>query len=152
WEEYKKFIEGINAVLNDVKLVFYVHNLSYEFQFLAGTCNFNIEDVFSIKKRKVLKCTYECIEYRCSYLLTNSNLETFTKDMKVKHIKKPGEDIDYTKYRTCTTFLNEKEMKYCLNDVLGLVEALHAKMNYDLDTLYTIPLTSTGYVRRDTKN
>lgn len=152
WEDYKKFIEGVTAALNDVKLVFYVHNLSYEFQFLSGIFNFNIEDVFSIKKRKVLKCTYECIEYRCSYLLTNSNLESFTKDMKVEHIKKPGEDIDYTKYRTSTTFLNEKELAYCLNDVLGLVEALHAKMNHDLDTLYTIPLTSTGYVRRDTKN
>lgn len=152
WDEYKKFINGICAVLNDTRVVFYVHNLSYEFQFLSGIFDFNIEDVFVIKKRKVLKCAYEGVEYRCSYLLTNSNLESFTRDMQVVHVKRPGNDIDYTKYRTNTTFLNKTEMTYCINDVLGLVESLHAKMNHDLDTLYTIPLTSTGYVRRDTKN
>lgn len=152
WEEYKNFINGICAVLNDTRIVFYVHNLSYEFQFLSGIIDFNIEDVFAIKKRKVLKCVYECIEYRCSYLLTNSNLESFTRDMQVEHVKRPGADIDYTKYRTSITFLNKTEMTYCINDVLGLVESLRAKMRCDLDTLYTIPLTSTGYVRRDTKN
>ncbi len=38
-----------------------------------------------------------------------------------------------------------------MNDVRGLVEALKAEMSRDDDTLYTIPLTSTGYVRREVK-
>ena len=153
WEEFNMLCERLCACLEEEQyLVIYVHNLSYEFQFLSGIYNFETEDVFAVKKRKVLKCTMlHHLEFRCSYLLTNSNLENFTKNMKVEHIKRPGEDIDYKKYRTPQTPLTEKEMQYCLNDVIGLVEAITKKMKYDNDNLYSIPMTSTGYVRRDTK-
>ena len=43
------------------------------------------------------------------------------------------------------------ELEYCINDVCGLVEAINALMERDGDTLQTIPLTSTGYVRRNAK-
>ena len=94
---------------------------------------------------------YEHIEFRCSYALTNMSLEEFTKKMKVEHVKKPGEDIDYKVYRTSTTPLTDKAMQYCQNDVLGLYEALTVQLNNDGDNLYTVPMTSTGYVRRETK-
>ena len=153
WDEFMNFIHCLQIrIVDGARIVVYVHNLSYEFQFLSGIYKFAPEEVFAVKKRKILKCTmYDKIEFRCSYLLTNSSLENFTKTMQVEHIKRPGEDINHNKFRTPQTPLNDKELQYCYNDVIGLCEALSLKMQHDKDNLYSIPLTSTGYVRRDTK-
>lgn len=153
WDEFKKFI---GALILDMKedeyIVIYVHNLSFEFQFLAGIYSFSTDEVFAVKSRKVIKCEmYEHIEFRCSYALTNMSLSEFTKKMKVEHVKKPGEDIDYKVYRSSTTPLTDKALEYCQNDVLGLYEALTVQLYNDGDNLYTVPMTSTGYVRRETK-
>lgn len=152
WEEYQTFLDGICAALGDDYLVVYVHNLSYEFQFLAGIYPFKTSEVFAVESRKVLKCEmYGHIEYRCSYLQTNMSLSQFTKKMNVKHQKLSGEEFDYTKTRYPWTELTDRELEYCVNDVRGLVEAIKAEMQRDNDNLYTIPMTSTGYVRRDAK-
>lgn len=153
WYEFKNFVgKLILDMKEDEYIVIYVHNLSFEFQFLAGIYSFSTDEVFAVKSRKVIKCEmYEHIEFRCSYALTNMSLSEFTKKMKVEHVKKPGEDIDYKVYRTSTTPLSEKALQYCQNDVLGLYEALTVQLNNDGDNLYTVPMTSTGYVRRETK-
>ena len=152
WEEYQTFLDGICAALGDDYLVVYVHNLSYEFQFLAGIYPFKTSEVFAVESRKVLKCEmYGHIEYRCSYLQTNMSLAQFTKKMNVKHQKLSGAEFDYTKLRYPWTELTDRELEYCVNDVRGLVEAIKAVMQRDNDNLYTIPMTSTGYVRRDAK-
>lgn len=153
WDEFKKFVgELILDMKEDEYIVIYVHNLSFEFQFLAGIYSFTTDEVFAVKSRKVIKCEmYEHIELRCSYALTNMSLSEFTKKMKVEHVKKPGEDIDYKVYRSSTTPLTDKALEYCQNDVLGLYEALTVQLYNDGDNLYTVPMTSTGYVRRETK-
>ena len=92
-----------------------------------------------------------CFEFRCSYKLTNMSLKQFTSKMKVEHQKLSGEEFDYSVKRYPWTELTEEELEYCINDVLGLVEAINALMERDGDTLQTIPLTSTGYVRRNAK-
>ena len=153
WDEFIKFCAELILDMGENQyIVVYVHNLAFEFQFLAGIYNFSMDEVFAVKSRKVIKCEmYEHIEFRCSYALTNMSLEEFTKKMKVEHVKKPGEDIDYKIYRTNTTPLDDKAMQYCQNDVLGLYEAITVQLNNDGDNLYTVPMTSTGYVRRETK-
>ena len=153
WEEFIKFSSELILDMGENQyIVVYVHNLAFEFQFLAGIYNFTMDEVFAVKSRKVIKCEmFEHIEFRCSYALTNMSLEEFTKKMKVGHVKKPGEDIDYKVYRTNTTPLDDKAMQYCQNDVLGLYEALTVQLSNDGDNLYTVPMTSTGYVRRETK-
>lgn len=90
-------------------------------------------------------------EFRCSYKLTNMSLKQFTGKMMVKHQKLSGDDFNYGIKRFPWTELTEEELEYCVNDVLGLVEAVNALMARDGDTLQTIPLTSTGYVRRNAK-
>lgn len=92
-----------------------------------------------------------CFEFRCSYKLTNMSLKQFTSKMMVKHQKLSGEEFDYGVKRYPWTELTDEELEYCINDVLGLVEAVNALMARDGDTLQTIPLTSTGYVRRNAK-
>lgn len=152
WEEYQAFLHQLCAMLDDEYIVVYVHNLSYEFQFLAGMYPFKTSEVFAVESRKVLKCEM-CghIEYRCSYLQTNMSLAQFTTKMNVQYQKLSGAEFDYNKTRYPWTELTPRELEYCVNDVRGLVEAIKAEMRRDGDDLYTIPITSTGYVRRDAK-
>lgn len=151
WEEFKDLCYRLKAMCKeDQYIVVYVHNLSFEFQFLAGIYEFQPEEVFCIESRKVLKCDmYGCLEFRCSYLHSNMSLDEFTRKMGVEHAKL--HDFDYNRFRGPWTELTDDELQYCINDVQGLVEALKIEMKHDGDNLYSIPLTSTGYVRRDAK-
>lgn len=151
WQDFIKFLYGImQNTPEESKLVIYVHNLSYEFTFLKGIYHFKSEEVFALDDRKVLKCSmFDRFEFRCSYLQTNMSLKEFTSKFHVKHVKL--DDFVYAGERYPWTELSARELEYCVNDVLGLVEALKAEMLRDNDTLYTIPMTSTGYVRRDVK-
>lgn len=154
-KEYLHFINQVSLALGDKTMIIYVHNLSYEFQFLRGVYDFKEEDVFALEPRKILKVRmFGNIEYRCSYLLTNCKLSVFCKEMRVEHQKIDTSAYDHTKVRypwTPWESFSDLEQEYMLNDVIGLVEALQAKMKLSGDTLHTIPLTSTGYVRRDVK-
>ena len=153
WSEFNLFLDRLMSDMEDgVYMVVYVHNLSFEFQFLRGIYPFQPEEVFAVLPRKVLKCEmHEHFEFRCSYLQTNMSLDEFTKKMGAEHGKLSGAEFDYSKQRYPWTELTDKELLYCVNDVRGLVEALTIEMESDGDTLYTIPITSTGYVRRDVK-
>lgn len=153
WEELKSLFLQIREELEDNTLCIFVHNLSYEFQFLRAIYDFLPEEVFAVDSRKVLRCSMfdNKIEFRCSYLHTNMSLAEYTNKMDVEHKKLDGEEFDYTKERYPWTELTEKEIAYCVHDVVGLCEALEKEMTIDGDNLYTLPLTSTGYVRRDAK-
>lgn len=152
WDDFNWFmLKFRNCIPKGAKAIVYVHNLSYEFQFLKGVYDFTgDEDIFPIDRRKILYCRmYNSIEFRCSYLQTNMNLKMFTNKMNVTH--KKLDDYDYNIPRYSWDELTVQELRYCQNDVLGLVEAIKEEMKQDDDTLLTIPYTSTGYVRRDFK-
>jgi len=153
WEEFIELSTRIkNCLPAERWLVVYCHNLSHEMQYLKGIYSFTEADVFAIASRQILKADmYGCFEYRCSYKLTNMSLHEFTEKMNVTHQKLSGEEFDYSKIRYPWTELTDREIEYCVNDVLGLVEAITALMARDGDSLKTIPLTATGYVRRDIK-
>ena len=151
WKDYLDFISRLTGALgcsSNMRLVCYVHNLPYEFQFMRDFMN--IEEVFATQKRKVVKCFCEGIEYRCSYKLTNMGLERFTASIPdIKHGKLSGADFDYSKFRTPSTYLSPMELAYIYNDVAGLYEALDYTITHDVYNVATIPLTSTGFVRND---
>lgn len=153
WNEFITFLERMkDGLKSEEYIVIFVHNLSFEFQFLRGIYNFNKEEVFAIDSRKVLKCEmFNHFELRCSYLQTNMSLSEFTHKMGVQDVKLSGDDFDYSIARYPWTPLTEQELQYCINDVKGLVEAMRIQMDLEHDTFYTLPLTSTGYVRRDVK-
>lgn len=154
WDEFRDFAEMVcGEIPIGYRLVVYVHNLSFEFQFLRNVYNFSNDEVFAIARRKILKCTmWDKIELRCSYLQSNMSLAQFCKKMGAEHRKLSGEEFDYNKERYPWTELTDMELKYCQNDVVGLVESIKIEMQRDNDDLYTIPLTSTGYARRAAKN
>jgi hypothetical protein len=153
WEQFTALCNSIKSTLKDGEfLCTFVHNLSYEFQFLRGIYEYTKDEVFALDSRKVLKASmYNAIEMRCSYIHSNMSLEEYTAKMGAEHGKLSGEEFDYSKMRFPWTELKPMELQYGVNDVLGLVEAIQIEMKHDNDTLYSFPLTSTGYVRRDAK-
>lgn len=152
WNSFNMFLKKLSYYLrlkeDGNHLVIYVHNLSYEFQFIRNF--FHVTNIFAIEKRKVIRCVLDGIfELRCSYKLTNMALEKFLANSKnVTHYKKTGA-LDYSKLRTPSTKLTDEELSYCYCDVAGLREGICQLLTSENDTLSTVPLTSTGYVRRE---
>ena len=152
WEEFIRLTEYLNKVIpENVKLVVWVHNLAYEFAYLSGIYSFTEKQVFAPQSHKVLKCDLrDKLEFRCSYKHSNMSLDRYLKQMGVDNQKKVGQ-LDYSIIRYPWTELSESEMEYCINDVKGLTQAIRYDMQMSGDDLITIPLTSTGYLRRDVK-
>lgn len=128
------------------RLVIYIHNLGYEFmylsQILAG--KWGIKKALYTKSRKPLFITFDNgVELRDSLKLFQKSLARATEGCK--HEKLKG-DLDYSVYRTPDTPLDDTEFSYCVNDVLGLweaIEKLKAERGYNQAT---IPYTNTGIV------
>lgn len=155
WLEWIEFLKKLETHLqfdNKNCFVVYIHNASYELQFMLDFLKKYIGDVsiFATQKRKALKITTSNgIEFRCSYKLTNMNLYNATKnELGVVHIK-AKDDLDYKKLRTPKTTLTPAELGYCVSDVVSLYELIKCRLRNDKDNLETIPMTSTGYPRRD---
>jgi hypothetical protein len=62
-----------------------------------------------------------------------------------------GQKFDYDKVRFPWTELSDYELEYIVTDVESLVQAMKYRVQRGGDSLVTVPLTSTGYVRRDCK-
>ena len=151
WEEFLDMLRKIVVALPaHTQLVVYIHNASYEHSFIKGVYDFEPEEVFATQRRKVLYFRmYDKIEFRCSYRMSNLNLKDFTRKYKVKHMKLL--DFDYKVPRYWFTPLTVEELRYCQNDVLGLVEAIRAVLIDERETLLSVPLTSTGFIRKQLK-
>ena len=148
WHEWMQFnkmlVDGLQLNENR-RLVFYVHNLAYEFQFMR--LYYDWQDVFALDERKVCyACTVTGLEYRCSYILTNENLASVAKHLK-KPIEKLTGELDYELIRSSATPLDDNELAYCVNDVLIVTEFIREQIEIEGDIVH-IPWTKTGYVRR----
>ena len=90
WDEFLEVCETLSTQLDlfeDRRLVIYVHNLGYEFQFMRKY--FNWLNVFSIAERKPLRALCDLgIEFRCSYMLSGYSLENTAKSLVNKTVKK----------------------------------------------------------------
>ena len=153
WKEFQDLLDNLTSRMdldNHRRIVIWCHNLNFEFQFFRRFVN--IIDGFYKEDRCPLKVVIEGgIEFRDSYILSNMSLQKFCENEPgVIHYKMSGDNFDYLKRRTISTILSNDEQAYCYNDVRGLVECIRSRMRED--TLAQMPMTSTGYVRRDARN
>lgn len=155
WEEWTSLMQKAIDVLelsDTRKLVIYVHNLGFEFQFMRDFLQKKLGgfEGFYINKRKPLSVRLAgMIEFRCSYKLTNMSLERACDFEKGVEIGKQSGNLDYRKLRTPFTPLTDQEFAYCIADVVSLYQLIERRLINEGDDLDSIPLTSTGYVRRD---
>ena len=132
---------------NPYKILIVVHNLSYEFQFIKDF--FKFEKILATTNRKIISAETDQLVFRCSYMLSNMGLEKFLENENVpEEFRKTN--MDYLKERFPWTPLTEEEYIYCKNDVVGLHMAIQNRINHEHNKdVNNLPLTSTGYVRKD---
>ncbi len=152
WQQFFYFLNCLSAYMGLDKryVVIYVHNLSYEFQFI---CNrFSWIDIFADSERKPIRAeTDSHLIFKCSYRLSGYSLAVLADNLRTHKIKKLVGDLDYTLLRNSKTPLTEQELAYCVNDVL-IVTAYIAEQITEWGDIENIPLTQTGKVRRFVRN
>lgn len=149
WGEFITMCEAIAQKLRlteNLKLIVYIHNLSYEFQFIRNL--FTWMKVFSIDMRKpIYGVTSLYIEFRCSYLLSGYSLAMLGGQLTKYHCEKLIGELDYTLLRHSRTQLTPKEIAYCVNDVMVVMSYVQERIE-EYKGLTRLPITKTGFVRK----
>ena len=138
-------LQSYGELSKDKKLIIYIHNLSFEFQFFRKY--FKWINVFATDKREPIKalCTYG-IEFRDSLILSGYKLENVANNLETHKVKKLVGDLDYSLVRNSKTTFTEKELGYMKHDVEILVDYIDEQREQYGD-ITKIPLTNTGRVR-----
>ena len=148
WNDFLFFCKKLYDFLNlkERYIVVYVHNLSYEFQFICKW--FNWIDIFADSERKPLKAMTDThFIFKCSYRLSGYSLEVLANNLKSHNIKKMVGNLNYNLIRNSKTPISKEELKYCENDVLIVTSYIEEQIE-EYGNIEKIPLTQTGKVRR----
>lgn len=137
------------------RLIMYVHNLSFEFQFIR--CYFHFCDCQSKSQRQVYKVFFDQfgIEMRDSCALSGMSLAKTAENLtwpEHSSIRKLKGDLDYKPVRFPSTPLTEAEKGYCYNDVKIICCYIEEQIKMYHGDITRIPLTNTGRVRRFVRN
>ena len=153
WEEFFQLCKFIQSSLNlndKKRVIIFIHNLSFEFQFFRKY--FDWLNVFATRSRNPIKAlTSYGIEFRDSLILSGYKLANVAKNLTSHKIPKMVGDLDYSLVRTKDTTFSEKELGYMLNDVRILIAYIDEQRE-EYGDITKIPLTNTGRVRRYVRN
>ena len=141
--ELKSFLELLDDITGQAQKITFVHNLSWDFQFIRNVIPF--ERIFCRKKRKVLTADWDNYHFRCSYFLVNMSLAKWAETKHLPVTKAVGE-LYYNRIRTPLTELTDEEKDYCERDILVMYEGLKLYRE-KYGHVYKIPLTQTGEIR-----
>lgn len=143
WDTLRNFYNQIYKAFCNTKIICYVHNLSYEFDFLIKNLS-KPKKFLCNSSHNVISATLEdfpTIEYRCSLQLT------------VKPLKQIGKELNFPKldseYRTIlpNDVITADEYIYCERDCDIVAKQIIEELK-DYGLLSNIPLTNTGRVRK----
>ena len=148
--DFANVLIGLSDAL--VTKYLYIHNASYEMQFLidifqdngwtiTNLCARNIHQPiqFTIKELNIV--------IRCSYMLTNLKLADSAK--KYTDVEKDDSATmnNYQTKHSPKSKLTQQELHYCEMDIITLYKIiLHFRTEYN--HIHSIPLTQTGEVRK----
>lgn len=132
------------------RAVIWVHNLSYDFSYFRKWLEW--DNIFPLSSRTPCYVLEKCgVEFRCSYILTGYSLEKVGEHLMRHDIKKLSGTIDYTVARHPGTKLTREEVEYLEHDCLVVTAHIQEQIE-DEGGMAHMPLTKTGYVRRDVRN
>ena len=109
WKEFVDFLDILSTILclsENLKLIIYVHNLAYEWQFIRKLLKW--DKVFLLEERKPVYAITGGYEFRCSLKLSSKSLAKVGEDLvKYKEHKHVG-DLDYQLIRFHSTPLTQE--------------------------------------------
>lgn len=153
WDEFKAFYNQVVEHFQlsiDRRMVVYIHNLSYEFQFMRH--HFDWMDTFNLKVRKPLKVTtVDGVEFRDSFILSGYGLEKTGENLIHHNVVKLVGELDYKKVRHSTTLMTVQELAYCENDIKIITAYINEQL-YIYKNMTKVPLTNTARVRNFVKD
>ena len=154
WAEFLDLIYLLHDTLkldpDKLRLLVYVHNLSYEFQWIRKY--FEWVNIFALADREPVKaCTSAGVEFRCSLKLSGYSLENLGKNLTLYPVEKKTGDLDYKKIRHPGTPLTDKELGYCAADIEVVINYIRERIKID-GCITKILLTKTSYVRKFCRN
>ena len=133
------------------RMIFFVHNLSFEYFFHKDIWKILNKASFAMDNRRpVTIVTEDGFMFRDSYKMSNMSLETLSKDYGT-HYKKEKEIMDYNVLRTPYTPLEDNVYLYSALDVLSLSESIYNFLNARNEPIWTKCPTSTSFNRKNLK-
>lgn len=149
WRELQDFLTELIELLNlsdETRLVIYIHNMGYEFQFMRHY--FEWAEVFAVAERKPIRALLNGgIELRDSYILSGFSLANTARNLTKYKVKKLTGDLDYSLVRHYQTPLTPAELAYCENDIKVITAYIREEIEHYGD-ISKIPMTNTGRVRK----
>ena len=153
WEEFQALMDLISShygLGEGFTLAVYVHNLSFEFQWIRKL--FQWESVFAVRDRYPIRArSIEGIEFRDSLIISGMSLDATSKNLISYPVKKLVGDWDYSKLRGTLTPISDKEWEYLVNDNLVVMSYMQGFLE-EYQDINKIPMTKTGFVREDVRN
>lgn len=154
-DDFPEFIDLLDNILATAKvkkskarngLIIYVHNLSFEFQFIRKLFKIVPDSFLNYDKRDIIKFEIESLNrimFRCSYQLTRKPLRELSNSRNILKLS----PIDYSLARSPETPLTQQELDYALYDVLVMNLYFDDLMIIEGKNLSEVPYTLTGYAR-----
>src|SRR5699024_10163045 len=153
WEQFSQLIDELSTYYSlgkSRKLVVYVHNLGFEFQFMRKY--FKWENVFTVDEREpIIAQTNNGIEFRDSYILSGYSLDKTAKMLTKRDTKKRTGDLDYSLSRHYGTELTMKEVLYIGKYVQIVLDYINEQREL-YGNITRIPITNTRTVRDYVRN
>ena len=147
--DFDDFYALLDDFPRDMKVRIFIHNLSWEWAFMD---RLTWDKVFARTAHKPMKASckeFPNIEFLCTLTLENMSLADWGDELGIP--KLVGK-LDYNKeLRTPLTPLSDDEMAYAKRDL----EVMYAGLKRELETynsVWNLPLTSTGKIRRVVKD
>ena len=152
-----EFIKALRVLANefnlspDRQISVFVHNLSFDVEYLRQWLveEFGKARMLCVKPHKFISFEVGGFLFKCTWKLSNKSLRAWSSDLGTTHQKIAEKKIYYEEIHYQDEELKPENWEYQIKDVLVLDEAMEKQLAAYGDTMLTIPLTSTGYVRRD---
>ena len=145
WEDFKTFIDRINTILNGKKLICFVANLGYEFQFIRK--HINITDGFFREMRHPFYIESENIIFMEALNFNGRSLKELAKN--TCNTQKAVGDLNYSIIRNNECDFTEEENYYIDNDVIILAEfSKWYFQKFMVNNFHFTPVSIQQYIRR----
>ena len=150
--DYESLISCLNEISEKLGagsgIIIWVQNLAFEMQFLKK--RLNIVDSFALDKSTPIYVMLDNgIIFRDTLAISGCSLSKMGEEVG---LEKLVGDLNYFKIRHAETPLFKEEMEYASRDVEIIVKWIRFKREIDNGKISFIPLTLTGYARREMRN
>ena len=156
WSEFLHFMAALEneyKLSREKRLIIWVANLGFEFQYIRKYFEWDPEDFFAREERHPMKCRTGGFEFHEALTISGGSLAQLAKDYTKTQKKKDPvtglSDLDYSILRNSQTRLTDTELDYCISDVTILAEWSKFIFDTYIKPDKRIPLTKTGLLRSE---